>query len=98
MPSNRSSSKPLPAAALELRGVGKVYPGGVRAVDGVDLVLEPGEIHALCGENGAGKSTLAQIASGKLTPSSGSVAGAERVGLVHQHFELVDRLRVWENV
>jgi simple sugar transport system ATP-binding protein len=85
-------------AALELRDVGKVYPGGVRAVDGVDLTLEAGEIHALCGENGAGKSTLAQIAAGKLAPSTGSVTGAERVGLVHQHFELVDRLRVWENV
>ena len=85
-------------AALELRGVAKVFPGGVRAVDGVDLTLEPGEIHALCGENGAGKSTLAQIAAGKLAPTSGTVEGADRVGLVHQHFELVDRLRVWENV
>ncbi len=84
--------------ALELRGIAKLYPGGVRAVDGVDLALEPGEIHALCGENGAGKSTLAQIACGKLAPSAGTVTGAERVGLVHQHFELVDRLRVWENV
>jgi simple sugar transport system ATP-binding protein len=86
------------SAALELHGVAKVYPGGVRAVDGVDLVLEAGEIHALCGENGAGKSTLAQIAAGKLTPTAGTVTGADRVGLVHQHFELVDRLRVWENV
>jgi ABC-type uncharacterized transport system ATPase subunit len=88
----------LAAAALELHGVGKTYPGGVRAVEDVDLVLEAGEIHALCGENGAGKSTLAQIAAGKLAPSAGRVTGADRVGLVHQHFELVDRLRVWENV
>ena len=88
----------MSSAALELHGVAKVYPGGVRAVDGVDLVLEAGEIHALCGENGAGKSTLAQIAAGKLTPTAGTVTGADRVGLVHQHFELVDRLRVWENV
>jgi simple sugar transport system ATP-binding protein len=84
--------------ALALQGVSKIYPGGVRAVEDVDLDLVAGEIHALCGENGAGKSTLAQIAAGKLAPSSGTVAGAENVGLVHQHFELVDRLRVWENV
>ncbi len=88
----------MPAPALVLRGVTKVYSGGVRAVDGVDLELGAGEIHALCGENGAGKSTLAQIASGNLAPTAGSVIGAERVGLVHQHFELVLRLRVWENV
>jgi ABC-type uncharacterized transport system ATPase subunit len=84
--------------ALALHGVSKIYPGGVRAVEDVDLDLFAGEIHALCGENGAGKSTLAQIAAGKLAPSSGTVTGAENVGLVHQHFELVDRLRVWENV
>ena len=88
----------MAGAALELHGVGKTYPGGVRAVADVDLVLEAGEIHALCGENGAGKSTLARIAAGKLAPSEGTVTGADRVGLVHQHFELVDRLRVWENV
>ncbi len=84
--------------ALALHGVSKIYPGSVRAVEDVDLDLVAGEIHALCGENGAGKSTLAQIAAGKLAPSSGTVTGAENVGLVHQHFELVDRLRVWENV
>jgi ABC-type uncharacterized transport system ATPase subunit len=84
--------------ALALQGVSKIYPGGVRAVEDVDLDLVAGEIHALCGENGAGKSTLARIAAGKLAPSSGTVTGAGNVGLVHQHFELVDRLRVWENV
>jgi simple sugar transport system ATP-binding protein len=70
----------------------------VRAVQGVDLDVYPGEIHALCGENGAGKTTLASIAAGKLKPSGGSVVAHGVVGLVHQHFELVDRLRVWENV
>jgi ABC-type uncharacterized transport system ATPase subunit len=70
----------------------------VRAVQGVDLDVFPGEIHALCGENGAGKTTLASIAAGKLKASGGTVVARGNVGLVHQHFELVDRLRVWENV
>ena len=83
--------------ALEARGIVKRF-GSVCAVDGVDLDLVRGEIHALCGENGAGKSTLARIVAGTLAPTSGSVLRTGAVGLVHQHFELVDRLRVWENV
>ncbi len=75
-----------------------MYPGGVHAVAGVDLDVFPGEIHALCGENGAGKTTLASIAAGKLKATGGTVVAHGNVGLVHQHFELVDRLRVWENV
>ena len=68
------------------------------AVDGVDLDLEPGQIHALVGENGAGKSTLAAIAFGSVRPDDGTVQARGRVGLVHQHFELAGRLRVWENI
>ncbi|MDB5027398.1 MAG: nucleoside transporter ATP-binding protein, partial [Candidatus Eremiobacteraeota bacterium] len=70
----------------------------MQAVDGVDLELYPGEIHALVGENGAGKSTLAAIAYGAVHPDEGSVEAAGGVGLVHQHFKLIERLRVWENV
>ena len=70
----------------------------MQAVDGVDLELQPGEIHALVGENGAGKSTLAAIAYGAVRSDEGSVAAAGVVGLVHQHFKLIERLRVWENV
>ena len=83
--------------ALSVRGVVKQYPG-VLALDGVDLDVVAGEIHALCGENGAGKSTLAAIAAGKVRATRGEVRASGSVGLVHQHFELVDRLRVWENV
>ncbi len=83
--------------ALELRGIRKTFPGVV-AVDGVDLELYPGEIHALVGENGAGKSTLAAIAFGELRPDAGTIRATGSVGLVHQHFELVGRLRVWQNV
>ena len=85
------------SVAVEARGIVKRF-GSVCAVDGVDLDLVRGEIHALCGENGAGKSTLARIVAGTLAPTSGSVLRTGAVGLVHQHFELVDRLRVWENV
>jgi len=80
-----------------LRGIRKAYPGVV-AVDGVDLDLYAGEIHALVGENGAGKSTLANIAFGTVKPDAGTVQSSGSVGLVHQHFELVGRLRVWQNI
>jgi len=70
----------------------------VLAVDGVDLELLPGEIHALVGENGAGKSTLAAIAYGAIRPDEGGIDASGTVGLVHQHFKLIERLRVWENV
>ena len=80
-----------------MRGVRKYFPG-VRAVDGVDLDLFSHEIHALVGENGAGKSTLANIAFGALRPDEGVVETPNVVGLVHQHFELVGRLTVWQNV
>ena len=83
--------------ALELRKIRKAFPGVV-AVDGVDLDLRAGEIHALVGENGAGKSTLAAIAFGSLAPDSGTVRATGTVGLVHQHFQLLGQLAVWQNV
>jgi len=82
---------------LSLRGIRKRF-GTVLAVDGVDLDLRGGEVHALVGENGAGKSTLAAIAFGTVPADEGTIDSHGAVGLVHQHFQLVDRLRVWENV
>ncbi len=67
-------------------------------LDDVDLTCEAGEIHALVGENGAGKSTLAGIAAGELSADAGEVLRDGRIGLVHQHFALIERLCVWENV
>ena len=54
-------------AALAVRAVSKSY-GATVALEGVDLVLQPGEVHALLGENGAGKSTLVKILSGVVRP------------------------------
>ncbi|QBI21981.1 ABC transporter ATP-binding protein [Egibacter rhizosphaerae] len=97
--------------ALEARGVRKVFPGVV-ANAGVDLALWPGRVHALLGENGAGKSTLASILTGLYQPDGGELRRDGRVielrsprdglacgiGMVHQHFRLVDRFTVAENL
>jgi ABC-type uncharacterized transport system ATPase subunit len=102
-----SAEKPLVA----LRGIVKEFPG-VRANDRVDFKLHAGEIHALLGENGAGKTTLMNILAGLVRPDAGSieVRGANvdlrsprraiesGIRMVHQHFRLVDRFTVAENV
>ncbi|QDY08048.1 sugar ABC transporter ATP-binding protein [Micromonospora sp. HM134] len=102
---------PPPAPLLTLRGIGKSFLG-VRVLDGVDLDVAPGEVHAVVGENGAGKSTLMKIVSGGYAPDAGSVevAGARRVfrgprdaqragiGIIHQEFNLLPERTVAENV
>ena len=96
---------------LEMRGVTKRF-GPVKANDDVSLVLHRGEILGLLGENGAGKSTLMKILYGLYSPDSGEICvDGERVeirdpkdavelgiGMVHQHFTLIPRLTVAENI
>jgi simple sugar transport system ATP-binding protein len=96
---------------LQLEGIIKKYPG-ITANDRIDFYLAPGEIHALLGENGAGKTTLMKIAAGLMQPDSGTIrvkdrpvvfhrvrdAIRSRIGMVHQHFSLVDELMVAENI
>ena len=58
---------------LELRGLTKVYPGGLKALDSVDLDIRKGEIFALLGPNGAGKTTLIGAVCGLVRPSGGTM-------------------------
>ncbi|WP_336706348.1 ABC transporter ATP-binding protein [Oerskovia sp. USHLN155] len=96
---------------LELRGITKSF-GPLVANDHIDLVIEPGQIHALLGENGAGKSTLMNVLFGLYQADSGKIllddverafrgpgdALAAGIGMVHQHFMLVPVFTVAENV
>ena len=93
--------------AIEIRGLTKRFLSTL-ALDGVDLTIMPGEIHALVGENGAGKSTLIKILAGLYQPDSGELlVGGRRVhpqsevvpiSFVHQDLGLVDELSIGENV
>ena len=96
---------------LELRGITKTF-GSFVANDAIDLVVEPGEIHAILGENGAGKSTLMNVLYGLYEPDGGEIvidgepvafsgpgdAMAAGIGMVHQHFMLVPVFTVAENI
>ena len=55
-----------------MKGITIEFPG-VKALDGVDLTLYPGEVHALMGENGAGKTTAPKLLCGAIRPAGGSV-------------------------
>ena len=96
---------------LELRGITKRF-GSLVANDHIDVVVQPGEIHALLGENGAGKSTLMNVLYGLYRADEGEIllddvpqhfrgpgdAMAAGIGMVHQHFMLIPVFTVAENV
>ncbi|WP_066053455.1 ABC transporter ATP-binding protein [Robertmurraya korlensis] len=96
---------------IEMLGIRKEFPGIV-ANDNITLQLQQGEIHALLGENGAGKSTLMNVLFGLYQPEQGeirvrgksvkitnpNIANDLGIGMVHQHFMLVDKFTVTENI
>ena len=99
------------ADALHIQRLTKRF-GPTLALDGVELVLRPGEVHALIGENGAGKSTLMNIVAGSMRPDRGSMtvfgsayapaspldARRHGIALIHQELALCPHLTVAENV
>ncbi len=96
---------------LELRNITKRF-GEVVANNHVSIVIQPGTIHAIVGENGAGKSTAMRIAYGFYKADEGEIlvdgkvrvinsphdAIAQGIGMVHQHFMLVETMTVAENI
>ncbi|SMO55538.1 ABC transporter ATP-binding protein [Melghirimyces algeriensis] len=96
---------------VEMKGITKRFPGIV-ANDNIHLTVKEGEIHALLGENGAGKSTLMNVLFGLYQPDEGEIrikgnkveitgpnmANELGIGMVHQHFMLVDPFTVTENI
>jgi len=94
-----------------MRGIVKRFPG-VIAVDGANLEVQQGEIHALLGENGAGKTSLMNVLYGIYYPDEGEIwldgqsvtinspqdAIRLGIGMIHQHFRLVQNHSVAENV
>jgi len=98
---------------LEMRGISKSFPG-VKALRDVNLVVQAGEIHAICGENGAGKSTLMKVLSGVYPYGSyegeiffegverrfSSISDSEHLGIIiiHQELALVPLLSITENI
>ena len=96
---------------IEMLHITKEFPG-IKANDDITLQLKKGEIHALLGENGAGKSTLMSVLFGLYQPEQGEIrkdgvkveisnpndATALHIGMVHQHFKLVDVFTVLDNI
>ena len=91
---------------LVLDRVGKTYPNGVHALDGISLTVAPGEILVVIGGSGSGKSTMLRAISGLDTPSQGRVvldgmtitAPHEQIGIIFQEPRLLPWLRVADNV
>ena len=105
------TASPADQPLLQMRGIVKTFPG-VRALDGVDLTVRPGEVHCLLGQNGAGKSTLIKVLSGAHRPDEGEISwlgepvvlgtpdAAITLGIstIYQELDLVAGLSVAENL
>jgi ABC-type branched-subunit amino acid transport system ATPase component len=87
------------SALLEIRGLVKRF-GGLNAVDGIDLTVEPGEILSVIGPNGAGKTTLFNVVTGLYPPDQGSIRfdGHELVGLKPNQICLLGISRTFQTV
>jgi ribose transport system ATP-binding protein len=94
-----------------VRGLTKEYPG-VKALEGVDFDVQPGEVHCLLGPNGAGKSTLIKCVAGAVEPTGGEIlldgeslpvgepatSLGRGVATIYQELDLVDELSVAQSV
>ena len=96
-------------AGIELKGIRKVYPGGVEAVKNVDLHIEDGEFIVLVGPSGCGKSTLLRMIAGLEDISDGTVSIGDRVvnrlepmqrdiAMVFQNYALYPHMSVYQNL
>ena len=92
---------------LVLDRVGKTYPNGVRALEGISLEVGLGEILVIIGGSGCGKSTLLEILAGLTAPSAGSISFEGRpvkgdvpagIGVVFQEDASLPWLTVWDNI
>ncbi|MFI7134243.1 ABC transporter ATP-binding protein [Nonomuraea sp. NPDC050153] len=96
-------------AGIELRGLTKVYPGGVKALDSLDLVIPDGEFFALLGPSGCGKTTLLRTIAGLESATGGAVVigdrdvtgvqpGGRDVAMVFQDYALFPHMDVTDNI
>ena len=110
-PTDGATTYDATGSLLRMRGIVKTFPG-VRALDGVDLDVRPGEVHCLLGQNGAGKSTLIKVLAGAHRPDEGEIewagepvtlstpdaAIARGISTIYQELDLVPGLSVAENI
>src|SRR6201987_3642923 len=107
MPTNQRVARPI----VEMKGIVKTF-GGIHALNGVNLDINPGEVHVIMGENGAGKSTLMKILSGIYQPTAGEIiidgqshnlltpkqAAHYGISIIYQELSVINELSALENL